>query len=141
MGKKLIIPGADFSTNAIQRPTPVSYELVSGYASAGGNSSDPGVSIGTLSTRVRTGQLSGSYTVKTKSGYVIRAIVYYTPSITISGDGVYYVTSRTAVGDVQGLSRYTLNNPDGYSIITFCKTDDTADVSASEDIVDYIMQV
>ena len=134
MGKRLIIPGADFSENAID--TQLEYTLYQGYASAGGNEQNPAVSFGTLSTRVRTGQILGSYTIKTNPGFAIRAIVTYTPFIeNIPESASAAVTSRDSVPDVQGLTEYTLVNPGLYSIITFCKTDATQDISPTENIV------
>lgn len=127
---RLIIPGADFSVNAID--TEKVYTLYQGFA---GRRNEYQVQIGTLSTRVRTSELQGSYTVKTKTGFVIRAIVTYGTSIDITGDGDYNTTDPVAVSDVQGLTEYTLSNPGGYSLITFCKTDATQDLSPTDDIV------
>lgn len=135
MGKRLIIPGADFSANAID--SQLEYNLYQGYASAGGTEQIPKVSFGVLSTRVRTGELFGSYTIKTASGFAIRAIVTYSPSITIADDQdtPIAVDSRVNVSDVQGLTEYTLANPGAYSIITFCKTDATQDLSPTDNII------
>ena len=130
---RLIIPGADFSVNAID--TEKIYTLYQGYASAGATPTTLTVN-GDNTTRVRTSELAGSYTIKTKSGYVIRAIVTYSPALgDVSEAGTYSVTDRLAVSDVQGLAEYTLNNPGKYSIITFCKTDSTDTISPTEDIV------
>lgn len=143
MGKRLIIPGADFSANAIERepiPVPVEFTLQNGYASAyppDTINADQGASV---SKRVRTGELYGAYTVKTKSGYVIRAIASYGASIDPISEGNNITTDAMAVSDVQGLTEYTFSSSDKYSIVTFCKEDAGAEISASEDIVDYIIR-
>lgn len=143
MGKSLIIPGADFSTNSITHEVvPVQYTLVQGYASvytspSAGISLDSGAS---ASIRVRTGQLYGKYTVKTKTGYVIRGIVQYDTYLTDTSPGNHSIASAVAVQNVQGLTEYTFNQTNKYSIITFCNTDATATISPSEDIVDYIIR-
>lgn len=130
---RLIIPGADFSENAIG--TEKIYTLYQGYASPGSVSTNLTID-SSNQTRVRTSELSGSYTVKTKSGFAIRSIVFYTPSLgDVSAAGTYTVTSRSSVSDVQGLTEYTLDNPGKYSIITFCKTDATQNLSPTDDIV------
>ena len=143
MGKRLIIPGADFSANAIQiEPiiNPVEYTLQNGYASAGSATSvdiDNGASV---SIRVRTNQLYGPYTVKTKSGYVIRAICTYDTAITNFSPGNHSTTGAANVSGVQSTTEYTLTAENKYSIITFCKTNSSEAISASEDIVDYIIR-
>lgn len=144
MGKRLIIPGADFSANAIEQeplPGPVDYTLQNGYASVYATTViilDQGASV---DLRVRTSEIFGPYSVKTKPGYVIRAIATYKTALSAFTPGEHTTTGAVAVPDVQGLTEYTLNEEDCYSIITFCKTDATAEISASEDIVDYIIEV
>jgi hypothetical protein len=146
MGKRLIIPGADFSVNAIENEPiidPIPYTLQNGYASVatGGGSIDIDRMTSANSIRVRTGQLEGSYKVKTNTGYVIRAIVTYGSSIDITDPGYYYPNQPIqSIANVQGLTEYELTNENGYSIITFCKTDATQEISASADIVDYIIR-
>lgn len=146
MGKRLIIPGADFSTNAIERepipgPVPVEYTLQNGYASAGGGSSvDIDSSGAAVSIRVRTNQLYGPYTVKTKTGYVIRTICTYDTEIANFAPGNHATTNSENVSNVSGTTEFTLTAENKYSIITFCKEDSTAEISASEDIVDYIIR-
>lgn len=132
MGKRLIIPGADFSANAIGDGGIV-YTLYQGYASVSGTEN---IEINTeLQTRVRTSELGGSYTIKTNSGFAIRSILKYTPHLDITGAGIYPVTTKENVANVQGATEYTLVNPGGYSIITFCKTDATQNLSPTDDIV------
>jgi hypothetical protein len=140
MGTKIIIPNADFSENAIYQegdvPTPIT-ELVNGYATRYNPTIvevDSNASANLI--RVRTGELFGKFYVKTNVGYAIRAIVYYNTSIDLSTAGNKATSGVTAVSGVQGATEYTFNRTDKYSIITFCKTDATQPISASEDIID-----
>lgn len=139
MGTKIIIPNADFSANAIYQegdePTPIT-ELVNGYATRQNPTIvevDSNASSNLI--RVRTGELFGKFYVKTNVGYAIRAIVYYNTSIDLSTAGNKATSGATAVSGVQDATEYTFNTADKYSIITFCKTDATQPISASEDIV------
>lgn len=146
MGKSLIIQGGNFYENAIERGNePVPYTLQQGYATAAPASVPPVVGIGNLSNRVITNQLYGSYKVKTKPGYAIRAIVTYETPITIPSPTpttVVYLetTNPVLISDVQGSTEYTLNNSGAYSIITFCKTDATQNLLPTENIVDSIIR-
>lgn len=138
MGKKLIVPGADFSENAITKE--IDYTLQNGYATIVNTSLvEIDESAAANAIRVRTSEIAGSYTVKTKTGYTIRAIVKYGTSINIGAGGKYATTNASNVSNVQGLTQYTLSNDNGYSIVIFCKTNASEAISASEDIVDYIM--
>lgn len=135
---RLIIPGADFSENAIG--TEKVYTLQQGYATAAPLHNPPDIGIGNLSNRVMSNQLLGSYTIKTNPGYAIRAIVTYSSSIEIPSPAPspaqnIPATNPANVSDVQGLTEFTLNNPGAYSIITFCKTDATQNLSPTDDIV------
>lgn len=143
MGKRIIIPGADFSANAIgQEPiiVPVEYTLSNGFASRGTNTQimiDNNESSNLI--RVRTSQIRGNCNIKTKSGYVIRAIVMYDTELNITIPNIYNNTNVINVSGVQGLSEYQLTTAEGkWSIVTFCKTNASESISASEDIVDYI---
>lgn len=145
MGKRLIIPGADFSANAIEQepiPVPVEYTLVNGYAA----SSSPTIveidqNASAVLIRVRTGQLFGSYKVKTKTGYTIRGIVTYDTELqSLTPAGGKATTGAVSLSNVQGITEYTLLAENKYSIITFCKTDASQSISANEDIVDYIIR-
>lgn len=144
MGKRLVIPDADFSVNAIERepiPIPVLYTLTNGYAAAAFTNyievdNDPSANL----IRVRTDQISGSYTVKTKPGYVIRSIAAYDNFIEDLSPGEKYVSGVVKPDIPTGTTEFTFSNEGKYSIITFCKTDATAEISASEDIVDYIIR-
>lgn len=146
MGKSLIIQGGNFYENAIERgDEPVPYTLQQGYATAAPAHVPPTVGIGNLSTRVITNQLYGSYKIKTKPGYTLRAIVTYGTSIAIPSptpSTVVYLetTDPVLITEVQGATEYTLNNAGKYSIITLCKTDATANISPSENIIDYIIR-
>lgn len=142
MGKRLIIPGANFTANAIEQEpivTPVDYTLQNGYATA--STSTISLDTGTaVSIRVRTNELYGSYIVKTNPGYVIRAICTYDTPLDSFSPGTHATTNGDSVSDVQGLTQYALSAENKYSIVTFCKEDSTAEISASEDIVDYIIR-
>lgn len=144
MGKRLIIPGADFSANAIEMEpitVPVEYTLQNGFASRGSDtiiSLDDDASANLI--RVRTNQLEGSYAIKTKTGYVIRALVTYGTSIDTSTPGNITSSDVVSVPNVQGETEFTLDNEGAYSIITFCKINASQAISASEDIVDYIIR-
>lgn len=129
---RLIIPGADFSVNAIGSEK--LYSLSQGFATALSNGTGVDVNV-TQANRVMTSQLYGSYTIKTNTGYVIRAIATYDTPITITGTAVYPNTNAASEQNVQGLTEYTLNNPGRYSIVTLCKTDATQNLSPTEDIV------
>jgi hypothetical protein len=139
MATKIVIPDEDFSANAIYQegdePTPIT-ELVNGYATRQ-NTTIVEVDITASSNliRVRTGELFGKFYVKTNEGFVIRAIIYYNTSIDLSTAGTKTTSGATNASNVQGLSEYTFNTADKYAIITFCKTDATQPISASEDIV------
>lgn len=93
------------------------------------------ISNGTLSTRVRVGDVSnlieGRYHIKLKPGYLIRAIYI----CKVGG-----ASAREVVGPDERLTEY-LFSPLGermYSAITICKEDDTATISPTEDIVEFL---
>lgn len=144
MGKRLIIPGADFSANAIEREpilVPVEFTLQNGYASVLSTTNiEIDSNASSNSIRARTNQLQGPYTVKTKSGYVIRAICTYDTEIENIVSGHNATTGAANVSNIQGSTEYTLTAENKYSIITFCKRNSSAEISASEDIVDYIIR-
>lgn len=145
MGKRLIIPGADFSANAIENepiPVPVDFTLQNGYSSIPTNGQwiDIDSTASAVLIRVRTNQLYGSYSVKTKSGYAIRGISVYKPEQTSFTPGTHAIDEGEQLISAQGLTEYSLSADGYYSIITFCKTDATQSISASEDIVDYIIR-
>lgn len=146
MGKRLIIPSADFSANAIEQEpiiVPVDFTLVNGFASKSGEASlivDDHAQSNQI--RVRTGQIEGSCKIKTNVGYTIRAIVTYQSPIDLDPVSSPYTNIGviTTVPNVQGMSEFTLDNSGQYSIITFCKSNANQNISASEDIVDYIIR-
>lgn len=142
MGTKIVIPNADFSANAIYKESsivPIPVELVSGYCSTSSNTT---VYIGALGTRVRTNELHGKFHVKTKTGFAIRAIVYYDSSIGTPpfSAGGHNNTNVVNASDVQGTTEYTLNL-DKYAIITFCKSNPNESISPSDDIVDELYYI
>lgn len=134
MATKIVIPNEDFSANSLCADK--DYELANGYASAPTSTQveiDNNASSNLI--RVRTNELYGKFYIKTNTGYVIRAIVYYDTSVDYSTAGVKASTGVTSVGSVQGTTEYTFNTSGKYACITFCKTDSTAAISATEDIV------
>lgn len=139
MGTKIVIPNADFSANAIYQEdehTPVQTTLVNGYASLVNPSQlDVNRDASANAIRVRTGEIYGKWYVKTNEGYVIRAIVTYNTSVDLSTAGFKPTSGASSVANVQGLSEYSFEVANKYAIITFCKTDATQAISASEDIV------
>lgn len=133
MTTKMIIPNADFSANAIYRFLETT--LVNGYASSATKHVyiDRESSINAI--RVRTGELTGKYYIKVKQGFVIRSIAYYNESISPVTAGDHSITGGGSAASNKGLTEYTFGEDNKHSIITFCKTDDTAEISANEDII------
>lgn len=80
-----------------------------------------------LNTRVKSDMLQGPYTIELNSGYLIRAIYEYNTT-SVSNGGTAIVTSA----DQKTSYTYSGNK---YTYITFCKTDATASISPTENIV------
>ena len=135
MGTNIIIPNADFSANAVRKE--LNTTLVNGYVNS---VSSDGVNIDSSSSaipiRVRTGELFGKFYVKTKPGYLIRAIVCYNESLAPYTSGGHTVTgAENVVVASQQLSEYTYTGTK-YAAITFCKSDATQTISPTDDIID-----
>lgn len=140
MGTKIVIPNADFSANAIyqdrEEHTPVQTTLVNGYCSVPKTTKlEIDWPASSNAIRVRTGEIFGKWYVKTNDGYVIRAIATYDTSVDLSTAGTKTTSGAALAANVQGLSEYSFEVAGKYAIITFCKTDATQPISASEDIV------
>jgi len=142
MGKKLIIKGADFSAVAIDPAEPQRIATTQGAAGFTANTNKlslfnaNGPSGG---QRVRSGELNGNYTITMNTGYALRVIIEYEPSIstltpTSDNQGVYYtVSSGEIVATGQLLSSYTYTGGKK-TVLTFCKTDVSASISPSDNI-------
>ena len=146
MANKIIIPNADFSSNAAYKEggvTPITTTLVNGFASRQNNTTvNVDSSSSAMSIRVRTGELYGAFHVKVKSGYLIRSIIYYDTSIDYSTSGSKTSSGVTeAVGSTQNLTEYTLSVTNKYACITFCKTNASTNISPTEDIVDELYYI
>lgn len=100
-------------------PDNPSLTLYQGYANEN--------NIAELATRVRTDFIEGAFSVECNSGYVIRAIYQYNQAAATGG------TSIVASSDNK--TSYTGGTTGKYYIITFCKSDATANISPTEDIV------
>lgn len=137
MGTNIIIPNADFSANAVRKELDTT--LVNGFVNSYNSER---VEIDTVESaipiRVRTGELFGKFYVKTKPGYLIRAITCYNESLEPYRSGKYAVTgSENVVIASQQLTEYSYTGSK-YAAITFCKTDATQALSPSDDIIDDI---
>lgn len=81
-------------------------------------------------TRVRTEPIYGPFTIKTNDGYIIRAIYSYpTAEIIAGGSGSKEVVASAT------LTEYTYMTEGRYCYITFCKTDASANILPSENII------
>lgn len=80
-----------------------------------------------LNTRVKTNFIEGAFSISLNDGYVIRAIYKYTSPAVSNGTEV--------VASSQLLTSYTNTDSTGFYIITICKTDATASISPTENIV------
>lgn len=142
MGKKIIIKGADFSAVAIGPSEP--QRIVATQGAAGFTAETNKLALynanGTSGgQRVKSGELSGNYTITMNEGYALRVIIEYEPSIstltpTSDNKGLYYtVSSGTVVQTGALLSSYTYTGGKK-TVLTFCKTDTSASISPSDDI-------
>lgn len=80
-----------------------------------------------LNTRVKTDMLQGPFRIECNDGYLIRAIWRY-PSQNITNGGTSVVNAS------DNKTSYTFEST-AYAYVTFCKTDATAILSPTEDIV------
>lgn len=106
-------------------------ELVQGYWSSEGRE---------LSTRVCNKKLiKGIQTITTNPGYVIRAVYAYTQEITFPSDNIgryYAIPGGMEATTSTDRTTYTTLNGNYYYGVTFAKTDATANILPTEDIVD-----
>lgn len=122
--------------SAIVKAKQIETTLVQGYATAA--TSLNSIQLGTQSNRARTYIIQGNYTIKTNPGYVIRAVSVWRNGPT-SGNPTssFSVGSGNAANLVSGvaLTEFTKNDDWPCSMITFCKTDSTANITPDEDII------
>lgn len=116
----------------------ISVPLVQGYATADIGQSK--IEIGSMTNRIRTWVLQGSYTIKLKEGYVVRGVAAWNggitegnPSETFSASDVSSLTPNI----IQSTFQKTDSDTE-YSIVTICKTDASASISPSEDCIESI---
>ena len=83
--------------------------------------------IDTLATRVRTDFIDGAFSVECNSGYQIRAIYQYASATATGGTAI--VTAS------ENKTSYSGGTSGKYYIITFCKTDASASILPTENIV------
>lgn len=87
-------------------------------------------------TRVRTDAIYGPFTIKTNSGYVIRAIYSY-PTAEVE-DSTIQVEEVVAAAS---LTEYTYMGEDRYCYITFCKTNASSNILPTEDIIKELSKI
>lgn len=143
MGTRLVIKGgANFSQNAIEKTSQI--VLYQGYATKGIGQKQAvviGWSSSASEIRVRTQEIIGSYFISLNSGYVIRTIVEYTPSVPdideykeVEEYNNIVTQATIIVNSSDNLSAYTYSGS-LCTIITVCKTDSTQTILPTEDII------
>lgn len=142
MGKKLIIKGADFSAVAIESAEPQRLVTTNGACSFSNTTLTLYNQNWTLGTkRLKSGELSGNYTITMNEGYVISTVIEYSPSIntltpTSSTTGLSYTVQSGQVlhsGGMGLLSSYTYSGSKR-TVITFAKSNTDNTISPTEDI-------
>jgi hypothetical protein len=141
--KELRTPGTEtnryYVTGGVVAGTePISTELVNGAASVYTDAEryyHPRIlEYNGFKNRVRTEFIQPPYHIETNDGFVIRGIMGYTDDDYVSGTGAYIIDSAITNG-----TSYTIDATKGYPykyhMITFTKTDPTANINPGEEII------
>ena len=139
MATRILVPNADFSTNAVYQE--LETQLVNGFVSySPGYIQVDSTNATTMARRVRTGELNGKYHIKVNSGYLIRGISYYDDTSVIDYSQAPIAAAAVtgggnAVVAADNATEYTFSIANKKSCITFSKTDANQNISPTENII------
>ena len=109
--------------------------LKNGYVTI--NSTGTYATYGELTTRVLTSVVKGKYHIKLKDGYAIRGIAAWnggqSEGVINEGFSIQIGENLVSTGTEQ---EYVNDSEYDYSVLTFCKTDASSNISPSEDMIE-----